>query len=43
MMVWIASAFALRRFGGLVPCEASVASEEGSSLTLLAMALELAV
>src|SRR5437879_13023830 len=34
---WIASAFAPRRFGGLEPCEACAASEEGSSLSLLAM------
>src|SRR5713226_9574431 len=37
---WIASAFALRRFGGLVPCEACAASVEGSSLSLLAMTVE---
>jgi hypothetical protein len=28
----IAAAFALRRFGGLQPCVACAASEEGSSL-----------
>ena len=30
--LWIASAFALRRFGGLKPCEACGASVEGSPL-----------
>ena len=35
--LWIASAFALRRFGKLPPCEACAASEEGSSQGLLAM------
>jgi hypothetical protein len=39
MQPWIASAFALRRFGGLQPCVACAASEEGSSLSLLAMTL----
>jgi hypothetical protein len=34
---WIAFAFALKRFGGLEPCGACAASEEGSSLSLLAM------
>jgi len=34
---WIASAYALRRFGGLLPCEARAASGAGSSLSLLAM------
>ncbi|MBR1123924.1 hypothetical protein JQ628_20520 [Bradyrhizobium lablabi] len=34
---WIASAFARKRFGGLEPCEACAASEEGSSQGLLAM------
>src|SRR5437879_2258012 len=34
---WIASTFALWRFGGLAPCEACAASVEGSSHSLLAM------
>jgi hypothetical protein len=37
--LWIASAFALS-FGGLEPCEACAASEEGSLLALLAMTAE---
>jgi hypothetical protein len=32
--VWIASAFAPMRFGGLLPGEARVASVDGSSLSL---------
>src|SRR5579863_5134903 len=34
---WIASAYALMRFGELLPCEARAASVAGSSLRLLAM------
>ena len=34
---WIASTYAQERFGGLLPRVACAASEEGSSLTLLAM------
>jgi hypothetical protein len=36
---WIASACAQGRFGGLPPCEARTASEEGSSLSLPAMTI----
>ena len=35
--LWIASAYAQGRFGGLLPSEARLSSEDGSSLTLLAM------
>jgi hypothetical protein len=37
--IWIASAFALMRFGGLKPAVARRASEGGSSLSLLAMTI----